>query len=176
MLEQLQADNEFFQREPETPIVLAGKITRRMKPTQIRAGHKNVFHPVASNFFYSCLFLLEDYHNVARFATLLAKGLFSLASILDAAQNHWDRARMSRDAFELFRRVKYLSQKVAHSSDEALLKEDLTLPTLSEDMDAYNREYEKGAEMTNEDARTLWEAITMNLAFLLSKIKFENAD
>lgn len=83
---------------------------------------------------------------------------------------------MSRDAFELFRRVKYLSQRVAHSSDEALLKEDLTLPTLSEDMDAYNREYEKGAEMTNEDARTLWEAITMNLAFLLSKIKFENAD
>ena len=79
VLEQLQADNEFFQREPETPIVLAGKITRRMKPTQIRVGHKNVFHPVASNFFYSCLFLLEDYHNVARFATLLAKGLFSLA-------------------------------------------------------------------------------------------------
>ena len=35
---------------------------------------------------------------------------------------------------------------------------------------------EAGLEMTNEDARTLWEAITMNLAYLLSKIKFENAD
>ena len=30
--------------------------------------------------------------------------------------------------------------------------------------------------MTNEDARTLWEAITLNLAFLISKVKFENTD
>mmetsp|Transcript_27911 Transcript_27911/g.37278 ORF Transcript_27911/g.37278 Transcript_27911/m.37278 type:complete len:122 (+) Transcript_27911:171-536(+) len=121
-------------------MVLAGKITRRMKPTQVRQGYKNVFHPVASNFFYSCLFLLEDYRSVARFATLLAKGLFTLASILDAAQNHWDRARMSHDAFELFRRVKYLSQRVAHSSDESLLKEDLTLPSISSDIEAFNRD------------------------------------
>ena len=80
-----------------------------MKATKVRKGHKNAFHPFVSHFFYSCLFLIEDYRNVARFATLLAKGLFTLASILDAAQNHWEMAKMSRDAFELFRRVKYLS-------------------------------------------------------------------
>ena len=43
-------------------------------------------------------------------------------------------------------------------------------------MDAYQQELDAGLKMTNEDARTLWESITMNLAFLLSKIKFENAD
>ena len=29
----------------------------------------------------------------------------------------------------------------------------------------------QGQQMTNEDARTRWESITMNLAFLLAKIK-----
>ena len=73
--------------------------------------------------------------------------------------------------------MKYLSQRVAHSSDETLLAEDLSLPTLTEDMDSYAKQVEDAsATMTNEDARTLWEAITMNLAFLLSKIRFENAD
>ncbi len=57
-----------------------------------------------------------------------------------------------------------------------MLAEDLTLPTLTDDMDAYQQELDAGLKMTNEDARTLWESITMNLAFLLSKIKFENAD
>lgn len=85
MLEQLRADNEFFQNEPETPMVLAGRITRRLKPTKVSKGQKNMFHPVAANFFYSSLFLLEDYKNVTRFATLLAKGLFTLATILDAS-------------------------------------------------------------------------------------------
>ena len=66
-------------------MVLAGRITRRLKPTKVTIGHKNMFHPVAANFFYSCLFLLEDYRNVTRFATLLAKGLFTLATILDAS-------------------------------------------------------------------------------------------
>ena len=61
-----------------------------------------MFHQVAGNFFYSCLFLLEDYRGVARFATLQAKGIFTLALILDAAQNHWEIAKMSRDAFALF--------------------------------------------------------------------------
>lgn len=54
------------------------------------------------------------------------------------------------------------------------------MPTLDTDndidADAYGRDYNAGAEMTNEDARSLWEAITLNLAFLLSKIRFENAD
>ena len=50
------------------------------------------------------------------------------------------------------------------------------MPELTEDMDAYTKSLEATAEMTNEDARTLWEAITLNLAFLLSKIRFENAD
>ena len=113
---------------------------------------------------------------MARFATLLAKGLFTLATILDSAQNHWEKAKFSRDAFALFHRVKYLSQRVAKSSDKALLTEDLSMPELTEDMDAYTKSLEATAEMTNEDARTLWEAITLNLAFLLSKIRFENAD
>ena len=47
---------------------------------------------------------------------------------------------------------------------------------ISDDMDAYTRSMEQSAKMSNEDARSLWEPITMNLAFLLSKIKFENAD
>lgn len=89
-----------------------------------------MFYPYATNFFYSCLFLIEDYRNVARFATLLAKGLFTLATILESASNHWERARMSRDAYSLFQRVKDLSSRVAHSSDTALLREDMTLPTM----------------------------------------------
>lgn len=83
---------------------------------------------------------------------------------------------MSKDAFELFRRVKYLSQRVSRSSDQTLLTEDFSLPNLTDDMDAYSSEIDASLQMTNEDARTLWEAITMNLAFLLSKLKFENAD
>lgn len=90
-------------------MVLAGRITRRLQPTKIRAGHKNSFHPYAANFFYSCLYLLEDYRGVARYATLLAKGLFTMATILDSAQNHWEKAKFSRDAYALFHRVKYLS-------------------------------------------------------------------
>lgn len=43
-------------------------------------------------------------------------------------------------------------------------------------MDSYASSFEASAEMSNEDARSLWEAITMNLAFLLSKIKYENGD
>ena len=117
-LEQLREDNEFFQRGAETPMVLAGRITKRLRPTVVRKGFRNMFHPVAGNFFYSCLFLLEDYRNVARFATILAKGLFTVALILDAAQNHWEVAKLSRDAFSLFQRVKYLSLRVAKSSDE----------------------------------------------------------
>lgn len=50
------------------------------------------------------------------------------------------------------------------------------MPALTEDMDAYTQSIEASAQMTNEDARTLWEAITMNLAYLLSKIRFDNAD
>ena len=83
---------------------------------------------------------------------------------------------MSKDAFELFRRVKYLSQRVSRSSDQTLLTEDFSLPNLTDDMDAYSSEIDASLQMTNEDARTLWEAITMNLAFLLSKLRFENAD
>lgn len=83
---------------------------------------------------------------------------------------------MSRDAFKLFQRVKYLSMRVAKSSDTQLLTENLSLPSLTEDMDSYTRSFEASAEMSNEDARSLWEAITMNLAFLLSKIKYENGD
>ena len=33
---------------------------------------------------------------------------------------------------------------------------------------------DKHREMTNEDARTMWESITMNLAFLLAKIRMKN--
>ena len=83
---------------------------------------------------------------------------------------------MSNDAFELFKRVKYLNQRVSKSSDEKILAEDNTLPALNLDDDIDCTDINAGAEMTNEDARTLWEAITLNLAFLLSKIKFENAD
>ena len=66
-------------------MVLAGKITRRLKPTKIVKGRKNMFIAVAPQFFYPVLFLIEDYKNVTRFANLLAKGLFTLAMILDSA-------------------------------------------------------------------------------------------
>ena len=35
---------------------------------------------------------------------------------------------------------------------------------------------EKGKNMTNEDARTRWESITMNLAFMLAKIKIMHSE
>ena len=66
-------------------MVLAGKITRRLKPTKLVQGRKNLFIAVAPQFFYPCLFLIEDYKNVTRFAQLLAKGLYTLALILDSA-------------------------------------------------------------------------------------------
>ena len=44
---QILADNEFFIAEEERPIVLAGKITRRLKPTKIVKGRKNSFIAVA---------------------------------------------------------------------------------------------------------------------------------
>ena len=84
---------------------------------------------------------------------------------------------MSRDAYLMFQRVKDLSSRVSHSSDTTLLREDMTLPAMQEDMSSYTAAMDAHSpEMTNEDARTLWEAITLNLAFLLSKIRFENAD
>ena len=98
-------------------MVLAGKITRRLKPTQVVKGKKNRFLQVASKFFYSVLFLIEDYRNVSRFGSLLAKGLYVLALILDSCQNHWEIERYSEDAFQLFQRIKHLSARVAASSD-----------------------------------------------------------
>ena len=62
------------------------------------------------------------------------------------------------------------------SSKTALNYPSQTETLMSDDMDAYTRSMEQSAQMSNEDARSLWEPITMNLAFLLSKIKFENAD
>ena len=73
-----------------------------MKPTKILKGSKNCFIPVATLFFYPCLFLIEDYKNVTRFARLLAKGLFTLATILDCASNHWQIEKFSQEAFALF--------------------------------------------------------------------------
>lgn len=61
-------------------------------------------------------------------------------------------------------------------SKTALNYPSQTETLMSDDMDAYTRSMEQSAQMSNEDARSLWEPITMNLAFLLSKIKFENAD
>ena len=83
-------------------MVLAGKITRRLKPTKLVKGKKNVFISVAPQFFYPCLYLIEDYKNVTRFAPLLASGLFTLAMILDCAQNHWQIEQFSQEAFALF--------------------------------------------------------------------------
>ena len=70
-------------------MILAGRITRRIKPTAIITGTKNRFMQVANNFIYPTIFLLEDYQRVSKHSSLLAKGLFSLSLMLDAAQNHW---------------------------------------------------------------------------------------
>jgi hypothetical protein len=98
----MQEYNDFFQKSPDTPMVLAGKITRRLKPSAVKQGSKNMLHPVAARFFFSVLFLVEDYRNVARFANLLAKGLFTLGLILEGCQNHWEIDRYSQEAFKLF--------------------------------------------------------------------------
>lgn len=177
--DQIIADNEFFRVEDERPMVLAGKITRRLKPTKVAKGRKNMFITVAPQFFYPCLFLIEDYKNVTRFANLLAKGLYTLAVILDSAQNHWQIEQFSQEAFALFQRVKHLSSRVAKSSDNALLQEeDLhAIDFSSGDLESASLAMqEKGQNMTNEDARTRWEQITMNLAFMLAKIKIMNSE
>ena len=83
-----------------------------------------MFISVAPQFFYPCLYLIEDYKNVTRFASLLAKGLFTLAMILDCAQNHWQIEQFSQEAFALFQRVKHLPTRVAKSSDNTLLQEE----------------------------------------------------
>ena len=45
--EKILSDDEFFKAEDEQPIILAGKITKRLKPTKIAQGRKNLFIPVA---------------------------------------------------------------------------------------------------------------------------------
>ena len=45
--DQIMADNEFFRKEEERPIVLAGKITKRLKPTKLVKGKKNAFISIA---------------------------------------------------------------------------------------------------------------------------------
>ena len=65
----------------------------------------NKFLAVANNFIYPVVYLLQDYKNVSRHASLLAKGLYSLSVMLDCAQNHWELARMSQECFNLFERL-----------------------------------------------------------------------
>jgi hypothetical protein len=58
---------------------LAGKIKRRLRPIQKSYGFASRFLPVALNFIYPVLFLVEDYKYVSRHAILLSKGLFTLS-------------------------------------------------------------------------------------------------
>ena len=72
-----------------------------------------------------------------------------------------------------------MPSRVAKSSDNALLQEeDLhAIDFSSGDLESTSLAMqEKGQNMTNEDARTRWEQITMNLAFMLAKIKIMNSE
>ena len=66
-------------------MVMAGTITRRLKSTVVVKGKKNKFLQVAHLFLYPTIYLLEDYDNVTRHKELLAKGIYSLAIILESA-------------------------------------------------------------------------------------------
>ena len=72
---------------------------------------------------------------------------------------------MAQDCFQLFQRVKHLPSYVGRASDSELLKIDVTMSMKVEDVEVVS-----SSEMTNEDARTKWDSITMNLAYLLSSI------
>ena len=44
---------------------------------------------VADRFIYPLIYLIENYNQVSKHATVLAKGLYSLALMIDCAENHW---------------------------------------------------------------------------------------
>lgn len=65
----------------------------------------------------------------------------------------------------MFTRVKHVPSTVSKASDQELLKIDASMSMKVEDVEVVN-----ASEMTSEDARTKWDSITMNLAYLLSSI------
>jgi hypothetical protein len=50
------------------PIVLAGKITRRLTQTKIKTGKANLFLKVADKFIYPLIYLLENFKVISKFS------------------------------------------------------------------------------------------------------------
>lgn len=83
-----QEEQAFFGQPTEHPIVLAGKITRKLTQPKIDQGKPNAFLKIADKYIFSLIFLIEDF-KISKHAQLLAKCLHSLALCMDCAQNHW---------------------------------------------------------------------------------------
>ena len=94
------------------------------------------------------LFLMED-RNFSKHAQLLSKALHSLALCLDCCQNHLQIAHFSQQAFTLFTLLKDYIHLIATWSDDTFTSQ---------------------AQQAEQEARSRWSAITMNLAFVLSKL------
>lgn len=105
IVDRKQLEDDFFGVE-ESPVILAGKITRRMAPRKAAKGHVNRFLRVADRFIFPTIFLLENYQIVSKNAEVLNRGLFALSTMMDCAQNHWEIERFSKASFNLWLRLR----------------------------------------------------------------------
>lgn len=112
----------------------------------------NKFLQVADRFIYPLIYLLENYNNVSKYAAVLSKGIYSLALMMDSAENHWQIEQMSSHCFTLFLRLKDLIKMISNLSDK-------------------NESNYSEVEMREKDVQTKWSSLVMNLAFLISKCK-----
>jgi hypothetical protein len=102
-----QADG-FFGSPFEAPMVILGTLKRKLTQTKTPPkGFVNHFHSAAELFINPFFFIFKNPFVLSQ-PLLLAKGLFSLSLMLDAAANHLHIERLSRDALEVWRRLKFV--------------------------------------------------------------------
>ena len=105
-------DHKFFETKSlfDTPMVILGTLKRKLHPVKLQKGSVNHFHSVADYFIYPTLHLFKSPF-VMEHPLLLAKTLFSLSLMMDAAMNHLKIEFYSNDAFEMWSRLKWSYQE-----------------------------------------------------------------
>ena len=100
--EQIKQENEFFNQQSlfDTPMTILGALKRKLTASKATKGQLNHFHAFAEAFFYPVMHLFRSSYLLSQ-PLLLAKALFTLSLILDAAQNHHAIAAFSQGTFKL---------------------------------------------------------------------------
>ena len=111
--EQIKQENEFFNQQSlfDAPMTILGTLKRKLSAPKVAKGQLNHFHAFAEAFFYPVMHLFRSPYLLSQ-PLLLAKALFTLSLILDAAQNHPAIAAFSQGTFKLLSNLSnpYLSQ------------------------------------------------------------------